>query len=140
MPTLPPLPAQPANLPFILLPAQWHWLGQVVTALHNEHQTILNALEHLMTQNDQVVSGIQANASAVQSVLTAVSGLGSRVSSEMADLAAAVAALPQSSPEVDAALSTLQASTSQLGQIADQVNALNTQLDSDDTAPAAPTA
>ena len=128
MSVLPPLPTPPpANL-LLFSSQQWNWLTSAITAIYAAHEAeleslggIISGLEMLMAQDAELTSEVAT----LRANLTEVAD---RISSEIADLAAAIAAQGQPSAEVAAAIDSLKQANTQLA-------ALGTSLAADDPAP-----
>lgn len=115
---LPPLPAQPANgpanVPIVLFPVAWHWIGQAFQAIHADNEAnakslaaLKTKLEALMATAEELQTSLDANTAATAAAATAIQ-------SEINDLAAAIAALTPGDPVTQAQIDQLNASTSSL--------------------------
>ncbi len=98
--SLPPIPSQPTSVPYFWTAAEWHWLGHAFTALHQGLGVVMATVQELQTALDANTAATAAAAAAIDT--------------EIAQLAAAIAALMPGDPVTQAQLDQLSASTAKL--------------------------
>jgi uncharacterized phage infection (PIP) family protein YhgE len=132
-PILPKLPDWSSiNVPFILFPAQWHALGLTLAALHADNEANAQTLADLKTKLGALMTQSADLTAAVAELKTNVANLASEISSEISDLAAAIAAQGGTpDPAVTDAITALQDTNAQLVS-------LSTSLAADNAAPPTP--
>lgn len=129
-------------------PAQWlklvarlDWEAEAIRSLYNKLHTIQTLLEGIVTQDDQLSSGIAAEQADIQSIIQSLQPLQMAVSDNTAALAALRQAVGNTpSPAVAAAISQLADAHTSLQAIGSALQNATSQISSDDTGPAAPPA
>lgn len=125
MPFLPPLPPRPPiNLWIWNVTLRWDWLVDSIGVLYAAHEAELallgnihQAMERLMTQGENLTA-------AVAELKANVTTLADEISSEIADLAAAIANQGGTTdPAVDAAIADLQATNARLSELSSSLSA-----------------
>ena len=126
----PPLPTPPMS--------KWDWLISVVQTSYQLLGSILATLrqvktnqEVLMTQSDDLTAAVAANTAKVDALVDGVAALSAEISSEIQDLADAVAA--NNPAAVQAAISALQASNTKLDNLGTTVSTQTGALRADNT-------
>lgn len=114
-PVLPPLPNAPSSGFLVTFsPAQWTWIVQAFQTIHTDNEAVAEALGPLTQSLEGLLQAMSALTDEVAALKTNVADLATRISSEISDLAAAVAALGSVSPEVTDAIAAIHATNAQL--------------------------
>jgi chromosome segregation ATPase len=128
---LPPLPAPPAANLVLFSSSQWHWLTSALAAIHAAQEAELQVLGAIINAQETLMATIEELQTKLDALTAADAENAARTSSEMADLAAALAALKPGEPVTQAQLDQIQA-------VIDRVTARNAALAADDPSQTAP--